>query len=84
VGLPWVWLKFNHVPVIRASAGLSVIGHTRQPRLLRILDDCAAYSFSLHAVYPNRQCLPLKVCSFIDLLVEYVGTRPYWSLENGA
>jgi len=57
-----------------------VTEHIRQKRLLRILDDWEADKFSLYAVYPNRQFLPLKVRSFIDFLVEYFGPRPYWSL----
>jgi len=61
-----------------------VTEHIRQKRLVRILDDWKADKFSLYAVYPNRQFLPLKVRSFIDFLVEYFGPRPYWILENGA
>jgi hypothetical protein len=33
---------------------------------------------AIFAVYPNRKFLPLKVRSFIDCLVEFIGPEPYW------
>jgi len=59
-----------------------VTEHIRQGRLTRILKDWKTEEFSMYAVYPNRQFLPLKVRSFIDFLVEYFGPTPYWSLSR--
>lgn len=59
-----------------------VTKHIQQKRLIHILKDWETEEFSLYAVYPNRQFLPLKVRSFIDFLVEYFGPQPYWSLRK--
>lgn len=52
----------------------------KQKRLVQILKDWETDDFSLFAVYANRQFLPMKVRSFIDFLLEYIGPQPYWSL----
>ena len=54
----------------------------KQKRLKQILEDWETDEFSLFAVYVNRQFLPPKVRSFIDFLVEYIGTQPYFHIQN--
>jgi DNA-binding transcriptional LysR family regulator len=50
----------------------------RAGQLVRILKNWQTDEFNIYAVYPNRQFLAPKVRSFIDFLLEYFGTQPYW------
>ena len=47
-------------------------------QLVRVLPAWEAEVIHLFAVYSSRQFLPLKLRSFIDFLVEYLGDNPYW------
>lgn len=48
-------------------------------RLVSILDDYAAPSVGIHAVFPQRRQLPLRVRLFIDLLRQSYSDPGYWS-----
>lgn len=54
----------------------------KHKRLVRILEDWETDEFSLYAVYASRQFLPPKVRSFIDFLVDYFGSQPYFHTQN--
>ncbi|MEM0899560.1 MAG: LysR family transcriptional regulator [Pseudomonadota bacterium] len=48
-------------------------------RLVRVLGDVQGnQSTAIHAIYPSRQFLPVKVRLFIDYLAEMFGNVPYW------
>lgn len=47
-------------------------------RLVSVLDDYAAPPVGIHAVFPQRRHLPLRVRLFIDLLKENYGRPDYW------
>lgn len=47
-------------------------------QLVRVLPMWETEVIHLFAVYASRQFLPLKLRSFIDFLVEYLGEKPYW------
>lgn len=47
-------------------------------KLVRVLPAWEAAVIHLFAVYASRQFLPLKLRSFIDFLVDYLGENPYW------
>ncbi|MCP1198528.1 LysR family transcriptional regulator [Notoacmeibacter sp. MSK16QG-6] len=47
--------------------------------LIHILPDWrASRHIGLHAVYPSRRFLPIKVRLFIDYLADLYGPEPYW------
>ena len=50
----------------------------RWGRLVSVLDDFATPSVGIHAVFPQRRHLPLRVRLFIDLLKENYGRPDYW------
>ncbi len=50
----------------------------RWGRLVSVLDDCATAPVGIHAVFPQRRHLPLRVRLFIDLLKENYGRPDYW------
>lgn len=50
----------------------------RWGRLVSVLDDYATAPVGIHAVFPQRRHLPLRVRLFIDLLKENYGRPDYW------
>lgn len=50
----------------------------RWGRLVSVLDHHATASVGIHAVFPQRRHLPLRVRLFIDLLKENYGRPDYW------
>ena len=50
----------------------------RWGRLVSVLDDCATAPVGIHAVFPQRRHLPLRVRLFIDLLKANYGRPDYW------
>lgn len=50
----------------------------RWGRLVSVLDDYAAAPVGIHAVFPQRRHLPLRVRLFVDLLKENYGRPDYW------
>lgn len=47
--------------------------------LVRVLPDYeSSNTIAVHAIYPSRQFLPIKVRLFIDYLSELYGNVPYW------
>ena len=50
----------------------------RWGRLVSVLDAFAAPSVGIHAVFPQRRHLPLRVRLFIDLLRDNYGRPDYW------
>lgn len=47
--------------------------------LKRVLPNFeASQNIAIHAIYPSRQFLPVKVRLFIDYLADLFGTVPYW------
>ncbi|WP_421853841.1 LysR family transcriptional regulator [Oricola sp.] len=54
-------------------------GELASGRLVQVLEDHeASPNIGLHAIYPSRQFLPVKVRLFIDFLAELYGNVPYW------
>ncbi|MCM8596203.1 LysR family transcriptional regulator [Accumulibacter sp.] len=51
----------------------------RGGRLVSLLDDYAAPPVGIHAVFPERRHLPLRVRLFIDQLRQTFGDPRYWS-----
>ncbi|MDA0190932.1 MAG: LysR family transcriptional regulator [Proteobacteria bacterium] len=47
-------------------------------RLVSVLDDYAAPPMGIHAVFPQRRQLPLRVRAFIDVLKATYGDPGYW------
>jgi DNA-binding transcriptional LysR family regulator len=47
-------------------------------RLLSVLDEFAAPPIGIHAVFPQRRHLPLRVRLFLDLLKHTYGHPGYW------
>jgi DNA-binding transcriptional LysR family regulator len=47
-------------------------------RLVTVLDDFAAPDNAIHAVFPQRRHLPLRVRMFIDYLKNTYGAPSYW------
>lgn len=47
-------------------------------RLISVLDDWAAPSVGIYAVFPERRHLPLKVRAFVDLLKDAYAEKDYW------
>jgi DNA-binding transcriptional LysR family regulator len=50
----------------------------RWGRLVSVLDDFATPAVGIHAVFPQRRHLPLRVRLFIDLLKDNYGRPDYW------
>lgn len=50
----------------------------RWGRLVSVLDGYAAAPVGIHAVFPQRRHLPLRVRLFVDLLKENYGRPDYW------
>lgn len=50
----------------------------RWGRLVSVLDDIATAPVGIHAVFPQRRHLPLRVRLFIDLLKANYGRPDYW------
>jgi DNA-binding transcriptional LysR family regulator len=50
----------------------------RWGRLVSVLDDYATPPVGIHAVFPQRRHLPLRVRLFIDLLKDNYGRPDYW------
>jgi DNA-binding transcriptional LysR family regulator len=50
----------------------------RWGRLVSVLDDYATAPVGIHAVFPQRRHLPLRVRLFIDMLKESYGRPDYW------
>jgi DNA-binding transcriptional LysR family regulator len=50
----------------------------RWGRLVPVLDEYATAPVGIHAVFPQRRHLPLRVRLFIDLLKETYGRPDYW------
>lgn len=53
----------------------------RSGSLVRLLPEWETDTFWAYAVYPHRQFLPPKVRTFIDFMVEFFGTQPYWDAD---
>jgi len=51
-------------------------------RLVTVLDDYATPDNAIHAVFPQRRHLPLRVRMFIDYLKNTYGNASYWSGER--
>ncbi len=56
----------------------------RSGRLVSLLDDYATAPVGIHAVFPQRRHLPLRVRLFIDQLKTTFGDSHYWELGNSA
>ncbi|ATE60728.1 LysR family transcriptional regulator [Thauera sinica] len=56
-----------------------VDGDLRAGRLVSVLDDFAAPSNGIHAVFPQRRNLALRVRLFIDFLRSHYGDPAYWA-----
>ena len=52
----------------------------REGRLTSVLDAWQAPPMGIHAVFPQRRHLPLRVRLFIDLLKDTYGRASYWEL----
>ena len=63
-------LGIGLVPKFVASEAL------RAGRLREVLKGKAAFDWSILAVYPRRQYLPLRVRAYVDHLVEQLGNQP--------
>lgn len=50
----------------------------RAGRLVTVLDDFAAPPIGIHAVFPQRKHLPLRVRLFIDYLKHHYSNSGYW------
>lgn len=50
----------------------------RWGRLVSVLDEHSAPPVGIHAVFPQRKHLPLRVRLFVDLLKEKYGQPDYW------
>lgn len=50
----------------------------RWGRLVSVLDEYSAPPVGIHAVFPQRKHLPLRVRLFVDLLKEKYGQPDYW------
>lgn len=50
----------------------------RSGRLVSVLDDWVAPPVGIHAVFPERRHLPLKVRAFVDLLKDAYAQKDYW------
>jgi DNA-binding transcriptional LysR family regulator len=50
----------------------------RAGRLLQLLPDYQLRQLKLHANYPHRRHVPLKLRLFLDYLAEKFGPEPYW------
>ncbi|UCE31059.1 MAG: LysR family transcriptional regulator [Burkholderiales bacterium] len=50
----------------------------RSGRLVSVLDDYAAAPTAIHALFPQRRHLPLRVRAFIDMLKATYGDPGYW------
>jgi DNA-binding transcriptional LysR family regulator len=50
----------------------------RSGRLVSVLDEFAAPPVGIHAVFPQRRHLPLRIRLFLDLLKEAYGDPGYW------
>lgn len=50
----------------------------RWGRLVSVLDEFATAPVGIHAVFPQRRHLPLRVRLFIDLLKSNYGRPDYW------
>ncbi|BDD94503.1 LysR family transcriptional regulator [Pandoraea sp. XJJ-1] len=50
----------------------------RAGRLMSVLDDFAAPPIGIHAVFPQRRHLPLRVRLFIDHLKHHYSSSVYW------
>ncbi len=52
-------------------------------KLVQVLPEYeGSRDIAVHAIYPSRQFLPVKVRLFIDFLADIYGTLPYW--EKGS
>lgn len=56
----------------------------RSGRLRSVLDDFAAPPNAIHAVFPQRRHLPLRVRTFIDQLKNTYGNPAYWGYRLAA
>ncbi|MBP9804002.1 MAG: LysR family transcriptional regulator, partial [Candidatus Accumulibacter sp.] len=54
----------------------------RSGDLVSLLDDYAAPSVGIYAVFPQRRHLPLRVRLFIDQLKNTFGNPGYWGLGD--
>jgi DNA-binding transcriptional LysR family regulator len=52
----------------------------RDGRLVSVLDAFAAPPMGVHAVFPDRQALPLRVRLFINMLKEAYARESYWNV----
>lgn len=53
-------------------------------KLVQILPDYeGSKNIAVHAIYPSRQFLPVKVRLFIDFLADLYGGMPYWEAGLG-
>lgn len=50
----------------------------RWGRLVTVLDECAAPPVGIHAVYPQRRHLPLRVRLFVERLRDHYQRPEYW------
>jgi len=51
--------------------------------LVRVLPEMESpQGIAIHAIYPSRQFLPVKVRLFIDFLAELYGPIPYWDKDS--
>jgi DNA-binding transcriptional LysR family regulator len=53
-------------------------------RLRTVLDDYAAPVNAIHAVFPQRRHLPLRVRMFVDYLKNTYGDPAYWRARTGS
>ncbi len=55
----------------------------RAGRLVSVLDAFAAPATGIHAVFPQRRNLPLRVRLLIDFIRNHYGSADYWSSSTG-
>lgn len=58
--------------------------HLAAGRLVRVLPQWQTPELAVHAVYPERHHLPLKVRCFVDHLAQAFTDRPPWERWSGA
>ncbi len=56
----------------------------RAGRLISVLDDFAAPPTGIHAVFPQRRNLPLRVRLLIDFFKNHYGSAGYWRVSAGS
>ncbi len=76
------WALAGHGLAWRSLWEVEADLHAR--RLVSVLDDFAAPPTGIHAVFPQRRNLPLRVRLLIDFFKNHYGSPDYWASSVGA